>query len=763
MWVPLYQFIVKPPFDLSFWKCWKCQHIPVSACSSLSVAAAVLLFLTTIYPPPHSHSLIFTFCFSSSYIFFFFPLRFSPVTTTSPSLFHSRRKTSGSSTPDSLLKKSLLPTSSIYPTTSSTNSSLQTDCSSSNAENHHHQRKQLMSNYSRLTKTTSLISPSIEMITRGPDGRFMLPSYVDDTLSVGSRKKDQHSRVRRSVSLHLEREDKNELPYVLSVDFTPCKPKDESMSQLCDMEHCDTYVPDQKMTYDPDLCSLYTNSSLTTVNLHNREITPVFPVLPHIRSGFGQPYTTASALVLQMEHERETGNLSRCLKLAQEREELERELQRCLLERKNSFRETKKEEDVEQFVWKNKSSTLPSKYRHGSKENSFSSSPVHWEAHPHDSHPNLIPSRNHLSSPPTSTPNYFDSYRSSPFTHQTFLQPDEADHYPRTLPRPASKHLTCESLDTPPNGFKSSNHSKIVDVQTNCSSNCLSHENSSSLSFHSNQYKERSKIDFGGTPDSPRVEVMFPRLDEKDVSIEMSVDEPEFEASKPMLHHRIASHLHHGRPLTQRCWHEDIKRSPASVENMDWVHQSRRPSEPELWRAQSRGLKIRDHKQRSQSLDLRRQKQQGAFLTPDAWIDSLSQENCSVPSSCQPDASSPRPAVQTTSSSSPAVDHLSTRSCPQWLVPDPAALHHRKLLNNASLSSGSANRPVVHQDASAYLPPINNNLEVEAEGYEEVPESGGSYSSYASSGRGSMETNNCSPETVEGNSTDEHGHQVRAR
>lgn len=733
----------------------------MSACSSLSVAAAVWVFLTTVFPPPHSLSLIFTFCFPSSYIFFFFPLPFSPVTTTSPSLFDSLRKTSGSSSPDSLLKKSLLPTSSVYPTTSSTTSSLQTDCSSSNTENHHHRHKQLMSNYSRLTKTTSLISPSIEMITRGPDGRFMLPPYVDDTLSVGGRKNvkyDQHSRVRRSVSLHLEREDKNELPYVLSVDLPPCKPKDDSTSQMCDTEHHDSYVPDQKTTYDPDLCSLYTNSSLTTVNQHNREITPVFPVLPHIRSGFGQPYTTASALVLQMEHERETGNLSRCLKLAQEREELERELQRCLLER-NSFREKKKEEDVEQFVWKYKSNTLPSKYRQGRKENSFLSSPVH------DSHPTLIPSRNRFMSPPTSTPSYFDSYRSSPFTDQTFVQPDEADHYPRTLPRPASKHLTYGRLDAPPNGYESLTQSKILDIQTNRSSNCLSHGNSSSFSFHSNQYTKRSKMDFD---DSPRVDVMFPKLDEKEVSIEMSVDEPEFEVStswptKPMLHHRIASHLHHGRPLSQRCRHEDIKRSPASVENIDWVHQSRRPSEPELWRARSRGLKIWDHKRRSQSLDLRRQKKEGAFLTPDAWIDSLSQENCSVPSSCQPDASSPHPTVQTTSYSSPGVDHLSTRSGPQWLVPDPAALHHRKLLNDASLSSGSANGPVVYQDSSTFLPPINNNLEVEAEGYEGVPESGGSYSSYASSGRGSMETNNGSPETVEGNLTDKHGPQVRAR
>ncbi|XP_037547995.1 protein turtle homolog A, partial [Nematolebias whitei] len=628
-------------------------------------------------------------------------------------------KTSGSSTPDSLLKKSLLPTSSVYPTTSSITSSLQTDCSSFNTETNH-RRKQLMSNYNRLTKTTSLISPSVEMISRGPDGRFTLPPYDDDTLSVSSKKNvkyDQHGRVRRSVSLHLEREDKKELPYVLSIDFPPCKLNGDSTSQMCDIEHHSSYGTDENATYDPDHCSLYSNSSLTTINHHNREITPVFPVLPHIRSGFGQPYATVSTLVLQMEHEREKGNLSRCLKLAQEREELERELQRYMLER-NNFKEMKEEEDVKQLVYKYKSNTLPNKYRQGGKENLFPSCPIHREARPHDSHPSLIPSREHFRAPQTSTPSYlkFDSCPSSSFSHQTFLDPEKAARCPTTLPQLPSKRLKYERLDSSPNGFENSTQSTILDIQTKDSLHSLSHGNLLASSFHSNQYTERSNLTFDEAPYSSRRDLTFPEHDEKEISVEMSVDEPEFEmttlgSTKPLLHQRIASHLQHGRPLTQRGRHEDIKRStsfnftsPATVENAEWVHQSQQPSEPELWRARSRGSKIWDHKRRSQSLDLRRQKKESAFLTPDAWIDSLSQENCS---------------------------------------------------------------PAVYQDAlkgaSTYIPPINNNLEVETDG---VPESGGSYSSYASSGRGSMETNNCSPETVEGTQgslADKHGGHVEAR
>lgn len=743
------------------------------------------LSLTTIFPP-HLLCLIFTVCFSSSYILFSYNFLPSPPP---PPPFHSHRKTSGSSTPDSLLKKSLLPTSSVYPTTFSTTSSLQTDCSSFNTENNH-RHKQLMSNYNRLTKTTSLISPSIEMISRGPDGRFLLPPYDDDTLSVGSKKSvknDQHGRVRRSVSLHLEREDKKVLPYVLSIDFPPCKLKGDSTSQMCDIEHNSPYGTDQKATYDPDHCSLYSNSSLNTINHHNKEITPVFPVLPHIRSGFGQPYATASTLVLQMEHEREKGNLSRCLKLAQEREELERELQSYMLER-NTFKEMK-EVDVKQLVYKYKSNTLPNKYRQGGKEHLFPSSPVHWEAHPHDSHPTLIPSRDHINAPQTSTPSYlkFDSCPSSPFSNQTFLHPQETDHCPTTLPQLPSKRLKYERLDSSTNGFENSTQSTILDIETNDSLHSLSHGSLLASSLHSNQYTERSKLTFDGAPYSSRPDVRFPELNDEETSVEMSVDEPEFEMTtlrptKPLLHHKIASHLQHGRPLTQRGQHEDIKRStsfnfsrPATVENDEWVLRSQQPSEPELWRARNRGSKIWDDKRRSQSLDLRRQKK-STFLTPDAWIDSLSQENCSVPSSRQPDSlrikcsASPHPAIQTTSCSSPAVDRLSPSSGPQWRVPDPAAFNHRKLLNNASLSSDSDSQPTVYQDAlkeaSTYIPPINNNLEVETEGYEGVPESGGSYSSYASSGRGSMETNNGSPESVEGtpgSSADKHGHHVEAR
>ncbi|XP_068191522.1 protein turtle homolog A [Antennarius striatus] len=252
-------------------------------------------------------------------------------------------KTSRTSSPDSVLKKSLLPASILYPTTSSstTTSSSQTDCSSFNIENHH-RWKHLLSNHSRgrLTRTISTpISPPIELISRGPDGRFTLPLYENNMLSVHSKKSiryDQPPRVRRCASLHSEREERKEAPFVLSVDLPPCKAtEDNNTQQICGMAQLlpnrEHHVWDHSSSYDvfPDLSRMCSNSSLATIR-HNRELT--FPVLPHIRSALGQPSTTASTLVLQMEHERERGNLSHCLKLAREREELEKELQKYSLE-----------------------------------------------------------------------------------------------------------------------------------------------------------------------------------------------------------------------------------------------------------------------------------------------------------------------------------------------------------------------------------------------------------------------------------------------
>ncbi|XP_034403168.1 protein turtle homolog A [Cyclopterus lumpus] len=264
-------------------------------------------------------------------------------------------KTSVTGSPNSVLKTSPLPASILYPTTCSTttSSSSQTDCSSFSPESHH-RRKQLPSAYGtgRLTRTTSSPIPSpIELISRGPDGRFALLPYGREVQSVHIKESGRHdqARVRRSASVHSERENGKQPAFVLSVDLLPCEPAEtdstkQSLGMAHGLSHHGPYILDQKANHGGflDFSSLGSNSSLATIPHQDRGVTPTFPVLPHIRSGLGQPSTTASALVLQMEHERERGNLSHCLKLAQEREELERELHRYTLER-GSMREMKRE------------------------------------------------------------------------------------------------------------------------------------------------------------------------------------------------------------------------------------------------------------------------------------------------------------------------------------------------------------------------------------------------------------------------------------
>lgn len=811
----------------------------------------VSLCLCVSLPLSHSHSILFSLPLFLFLLHLCFFLLFSSFTPPPLSFSVSYRKTSGTSSPDSVLKKSLLPASSIYPTTSSTttSSSFQTDRASFSTENHHWQ-KNLTSNYSRghLSRAASSpISPAIELIARGPDGRFVLPPYDSDTLSVHSKKNRSYDRpatVQRSVSLYSERHDKKDPPFVLSFDFSPCQPaRPGSTSQICEMArhltHHDPYILDQKANYDgfPDLSSLCSNNSLTTIPYHDREQTPTFPVLPHIRNSLGQPSTTASNLVLQMEHEREKGNLGRCLKLAQQREELERELLKYTLER-GSIKEMKKEQlefemredGGNDFVWEYKSSTLPHRYPQSRKKNfglspnHFSLSSFHWEAQPLVSPPTLIPARTHFSPSRFKSSNH---HLAQSFTRQIPLQSEEAGSFSKdrlTLPHLSSMHQRHERVDAAPEGYDNSPQSTVLEMQTNDSfseaqrqNNC-SHGSLSTLSFHSNKYTERSNLTLNAVPDSSKVEVMFSGPTDEEVCVEMSVDEPELEAcvmrpTKPILHHRIASHVQQGHSLSGRRQYKDMRRStsfnycsPASVDSIIRVPASQQPPEPVYLRAGTKHSKTWDSKQRSQSLDLRRRKDRN-FPTPDAWVDSLSQDNCLVESCCRPDTlfkerSLPRKIsrspsnsyspTQAASHSPPAVDPLSTRNSLDRPIPNPEVPCHYKPRKEESIFPKAAKWPIAyHKEArkeaegylepakTGWLPPDNNDqeaLEVETGGYEGVPESGSSYSSYASSGRGSMEPTNgrlsvcplsptlsCSPETVEesqGSKEDKHRHQM---
>lgn len=542
-----------------------------------------------------------------------------------------------------MLKKSLLPTT----------PSSQTDCSSLSSQQ---QRKQLSSNH--LTRTTSSpTSPPIELISRGPDGRFLTPLYGYDTLG----RSDRPAGCRRSASLQSEQPDRKQPPFVLSVDLPSSEPpEDETLSH--------TPAVTQRFPYhECDVCldcsSLCSNSTSASAPRRDVAATPTFPVLPHIRrSGLSTPAVTGSALVLQMEHERERGNLSRCLKLAQEREELERELQKYSLHR-GSRREMSREHPDPQrgggAVWEYKSSTLPS-----SQGSSFSSSSVHWDV-----------------CSPASVP---AGTRFSPCSYRSVSRPSEGaggSSRPHLAADHQRKHGTAPQRPTVPG-----------------------HRSLSALS-------------------SPR---------SGDVCVEMSVDEPDSGPETPMLHLRIASHLRH---LPRRQSHSQHVRRSLSCYS---------PASP-AGGVGGRGADLWDSKRRSRSLDSRR-REGGDFLTPDAWINSLHQGNLSGAAPGQPASGDPQ-SPATAPRSLPVGGSLSPRRSPQRPSPNPDALY-----DDSSVLPNAAKWPAADQEAagdseavkesSPSSPSLGNRRAPETDVYEGALECGGSYSSYASSGRGSMEPSN---------------------
>lgn len=716
------------------------------------LSAALLVCLTQVYFLACSHT-VFPCFFFYIYIFTYLPL------------FSSHRKTSGTGSPDSVLKKSLLPFSSHYPTTTSStsSSSSQTDSFSLSTENHHW-AKHPSTSKACLSRTTSYpISSSIELISRGPDGRFQ-----NDTMGPRSQKvHGQLAGVWRAVSLHSERMENKEPPFVLSVDLPPCSLTEVVPSgQFCGTaQHLPCHEPytvesEADTSRFPALSSVCSNSSLATFPTKDSKPTLTFPVLPHIRRGLGQPATNASALVLQMEHEREKGNLNHCLKLAQEREELERELQRYTLERRStrqqhSGSETQETGDSE-LLWEYKSRTLPHRYPQGQKQRSALSSsdvstpPIGWESTAPD-----------LTCANTSMTQHERPAMSSTtglWLHCGEAGGGSADRW--TLPRRSSKKN--KKVEAVPKGCNNSPQSAFSETQTDdsCSEkrSSLSRGSMSTLSLHSNKRSERANL-----APSSRVEALFPDATDEKVSVEMSVDEPELEESmitpsRLMLHHRIASHLQHNHSPANGSWYEDM-RSFASFNQSDSAFGGgsirSTPPDSRLELSRVRGSRIWNSALQSHSLDLRRHREE-EFLNPDMWINSLSQENCSLLSSgCAGSSFVEKQALSSRTISKSPTDFPSTsQPPPSWYSLSPEESSEKlPLNNNMSVNSGSQIKECglqgafterqgsseMTENASRCVHEDNHldALEMEAGSFEVVPHSG-SYSSYASSGRGSM-------------------------
>lgn len=629
-----------------------------------------------------------------------------------------------------MLKKSLLPADTLYPTTFATGTtkslafSLRSDHSSVSGKTL--QLKTNVPSSARGHSNNLVSSPapsSIELISRGPNGHFVVPTGDSSTIIVHDYqpRSDRTSSDQSSASFCLDQEDGKPSPFLLSVE-----PNGDGIST----------------------CS---RGSWVTLSNHNRAMPFTFPVLPHIRSSAVQPTMTSSTLLLEMEHERERGNLNYCLKLAQEREELEKELRKYTLERRSFVGENihrqRSEASGYRLSRESRSNTLPPRHTLVEKANvdlipsPFCLSSVHWEAETHVSSPTLIPVLNETSAPVSRSPHCLIAGASSPASSSltaSLLQSEEIGGL--TLPQLSSKFGQHEMAQVALRGQDQS-------PQSLRGSGRQGHSSITRSLFHADKCMKR--------PVLPPVLSSNTSQDKSGVleingCVEMSVDEPELEVSviqhppRPMLHQRIASHLQHGRPHTDLECCGDIRRSatfsgrPVSPLSPQFCETQNVRDDPQSW----------EMKHRSKSFHFRRQKKSN-FLTPDAWIISLSQENCSLSSShyLEPSFLVPR-AIGSTANTLP-ISPVAGDPCPR----NSPEMHNDIFYHddNEALADWNTAHPEMAEGEGSLeemegvlmtaLPHNTDEdvLEVEAGSSEGMPDSRSSYSSYASSGRGSME------------------------
>lgn len=586
---------------------------------------------------------------------------------------------------------------------------------------------------------SSPASSSINWISRGPDRHFVVPTVDSSAIIVHDYKQSSDNTFSNqiSASLNLDEKKGKQPPFVLSVDLPA-----HSLMEACPLLQ-------QSMDYDlhEDSHSTCSRGSSVTLSNHNQAIPFMFPVLPHIRSSVIQSSMTSSTLLLQMEHERERGNLSHCLKLVQERKELEKELKKYTLESRSPVGEERPRQMFKagsyRFSGNSRSTTLPHRHTLGRRArvslspSTFSLSSVHGEADSQVSSPTLTPDLDETTSPVSRSPNcpMTGAYSStSSSLNASLLQVEEMGKL--TLPHLSSEFRKHELAQAAQFGRDQSPKSSVFEIQTRDSQRQSSLNQKSIWRLQHQTDMPIAQPSQVTMPDTARNELGIWGVAVRNGYVEMSVDGPELEVSlkqpplRPMLHQKIASYL-------ERC--EAISRKTTFS-----CHSPTSPILPEFCKTKlvTDGSQSWDIKHRSKSLDLKRQK--AKFLTPNAWIGSLSQESNSLsarylePSSMVPRVSD---STENTLHMSSDVDNL----CPRSSLEVHTELSYHD--ENESLADWPTAHPKLaprgkgslEEVLTARLPHSTDEEVLEIGGMEGRPDSGSGYSSYASSGRGSME------------------------
>ncbi|XP_061115413.1 protein turtle homolog A [Conger conger] len=377
---------------------------------------------------------------------------------------------SPSDSPDSVLKLKLCPPLSFFPNSSSSQSDRSSFDKASRSE-YQDQRRQLLSSSSppphytlfesHLGGTSSPTS-ALESISRGPDGRFIVQPYNEDSTpshikkslkkdfpqrSAGGDSSTNSSRMSyrgspKSDSIDSQSAEKKnpspaptvDLPGSSKISHSPGRVKamarnfsrhgcfysdDEQGCSQALLERASFYSDSsEKRDYDPlkKYCmSVHPDGMFPSLTRKAREVERE-RLCPTIESE--SQLTNTSTLVSQMEHEREKDNLSKCLQLAREREEMERELERYTSsQREADTTGSRREWRAEESIWKPQDVTLRQKPHHISGQaqqmsnyrrgcyfgntsspmgRTSSSSYIHWDISPVTSVTSLVPMQSPL-------------------------------------------------------------------------------------------------------------------------------------------------------------------------------------------------------------------------------------------------------------------------------------------------------------------------------------------------------------------------------
>ncbi|XP_026178266.1 protein turtle homolog A isoform X2 [Mastacembelus armatus] len=441
--------------------------------------------------------------------------------------------------PDSVLKLKLCPPLSFLPNSSSSQSDRSSFDKGSRGE-YHDQRKQLLSNSSPPPHYTLFEShlgsqdPSptaLESISRGPDGRFIvqpLPegsspsskkSFKKDVLQSnggaggsGSNRSSFRDSPKSSI-LSSEKDERKDSPLTVDVPELSRPPSSpgrvRAMARNFSRHGCFYSDDEQSSEALLERASFYSDNSEKKPNdslRRHRHTEDLFPSLgrntrlldrdrdrdrPHYQPMESQ-LTNNSTLVTQLDSELERYSINKCVQLAKEREEMERELESYTADKRSCGRggdvkQSNKTESPqrdapksrEEAVWKPQEVTIRQKHRHPGQTNRVSdyrracyfgntSSPmdrlttsrIQWDISPVASITSLIPvqSPQETTSPRSQHPQtcrdtsdgslVVDSTY-SPVTQNTslpMLSPDVTSESPQRQPDPYRKSMTEQGL-----------------------------------------------------------------------------------------------------------------------------------------------------------------------------------------------------------------------------------------------------------------------------------------------------------------------------